>query len=261
MSTQILSCQQLAQLAGVSVRTLHHYDRIGLLKPSVRTEARYRQYGPAELLRLQQILFYKELDFPLGQIRELLDDPDFDQLGALTGQERALQARAARLRVLLATVAKTIAHIKKERPMLTNEELYEGFPREQAEAYRREAGEKYGPDQVAESEEKLRKLGPEGLAGLHAEREDIARNLSTMLHLQPDSLTVQAQIGRHFANIRGYWGPSVGAGGKLAAAYEGLARLYLDDPRFTQHEGQDRPEYAAFLSQAMLHFSRTQLHG
>ena len=74
---------QLAKMAGVSVRTLHHYDHIGLLKPSRRTEAGYRLYERQDLLRLQQILFFKELDLPLSEIRGILDDPGFDQIESL----------------------------------------------------------------------------------------------------------------------------------------------------------------------------------
>ena len=74
---------QLARIAEVSVRTLHHYDQIGLLKPSHRTGAGYRVYREQDLLRLQQILFFRELDVPLDQVRDILDDPGFDQVAAL----------------------------------------------------------------------------------------------------------------------------------------------------------------------------------
>jgi len=84
------SVKQLAKLAGVSVRTLHLYDQLGLLKPSIRTENRYRRYGETELLRLQQILFYKVLDFPLKEIGPILDDPDFDLLKALEDHKQSL---------------------------------------------------------------------------------------------------------------------------------------------------------------------------
>ena len=87
------SVKKLSQLAGVSVRTLHLYDKMGLLKPSVRTEARYRLYGEKELLRLQQILFYRELDIPLKDIQTILDDPEFDLLKALEAHKKALLAR------------------------------------------------------------------------------------------------------------------------------------------------------------------------
>ncbi len=75
--------KKLAEISGVSVRTLHYYDQIGLLRPSVRTEKKYRLYGNDELLRLQQILFFRELDFPLKDILEMIDEPDYDLVKAL----------------------------------------------------------------------------------------------------------------------------------------------------------------------------------
>jgi len=92
---------RLARMAGVSVRTLHHYDQIGLLKPLARTEAGYRLYGEPELLRLQQILFFRELDMPLDEVRQILDDPGFDQVAALDHHRQSLQRRMERLTCLL----------------------------------------------------------------------------------------------------------------------------------------------------------------
>src|SRR5512142_78697 len=103
--------QQLARLAGVSVRTLHYYDQIGLLKPSARTAAGYRLYGEADLLRLQQILFFRELDFPLTEIQAILDQPDFDQVKALRDHRLLLQQEADRLGRLLNTIEKTISRL------------------------------------------------------------------------------------------------------------------------------------------------------
>src|SRR5512143_296680 len=98
--------QQLARLAGVSARTLRHYDHIGLLKPSARSAAGYRLYGEADLLRLQQILFFRELDFPLADIQGILDEPGFDQVKALHAHRRLLQQEADRLERLLKTIEK-----------------------------------------------------------------------------------------------------------------------------------------------------------
>ena len=137
------SVQQLAKLAGVSVRTLHLYDEMGLLKPSLRTEAGYRLYEEKELLRLQQVLFYKELDFPLKDIGIILDDPDFDRIKALESHRITLQTRKARMEDLLSTIDKTIRHLKQE-VMLSHEELYKGLPKERAEEWRKEATEKWG---------------------------------------------------------------------------------------------------------------------
>jgi DNA-binding transcriptional MerR regulator len=89
-SVKTYTVSQLANLAGVSIRTLHHYDYIGLLEPPARTTAGYRLYGETELLRLQQILFFKELDLPLSEVRSILDDPGFDQVQALQEHRRML---------------------------------------------------------------------------------------------------------------------------------------------------------------------------
>ena len=103
-----LCCKKIGW-AGRGKRTcLTLVRQIGLLKPSVRTEARYRLYGEKELLRLQQILFYKELDFPIKEIACILDDPDFDVIQALEGHKKALKARKNRIANLLVTIDKTI---------------------------------------------------------------------------------------------------------------------------------------------------------
>src|SRR5512135_267261 len=128
--------QQLARMAGVSVRTLHHYDHIGLLKPSARTAAGYRLYGEADLLRLQQILFFRELDFPLADIQAILDDPGFDQVKALRDHRQLLQHEADRLGRLLKTIEQTISRLTEDNMTMTpmtDEELYEGFTPEQIE--------------------------------------------------------------------------------------------------------------------------------
>ena len=85
----------VSKLAGVSVRTLHHYDAIGLLPPTTVTEAGYRLYDDTALARLQSILLFRELEFPLRDIKRILDDPNFDQSAALSDQIRLLELRQA----------------------------------------------------------------------------------------------------------------------------------------------------------------------
>jgi DNA-binding transcriptional MerR regulator len=251
------SVNNLAKLAGVSVRTLHHYDRLGLLKPSIRTEAKYRMYGEKELIRLQQILFYKELDFSLSEILDILEDPEFNMITALESHKLALQARQYRLSTLLSTIDKTISTLKGERVMLTNEELYEGFPKGQA--YRQEAITKYGTEEVEASEQNLRQRGKAGFEQLKADQKDIAKTLMRMVNQDLTSTAVQQQIARHYANIRGFWGEELCQSKNMAEAYKGLAKLYIDDPRFTSQNGQETPEYAAFLNKAMVYFADTKL--
>src|SRR5688500_4642553 len=105
------SVKTLSELAGVSVRTLHLYDKLGLLTPSVQTTAGYRLYGEKELLRLQQILFYKELDFSLQEIAVILDRPEFDLVQALENHRLRLKQKSERLTTMLNTIDKTINKI------------------------------------------------------------------------------------------------------------------------------------------------------
>ena len=251
------SVTQLARLAGVSVRTLHVYDRLDLLKPSVRTDAGYRQYGEAELFRLQQILFYKELDIPLKDIAEILDDPGFDLVEALTGHKRALTARRDRIDTLLHTIDATIDHLKN-KTMSNFEKLYEGMPREQAAALRQEAIDKWGEEAILKSEKALTEMSGDRLEQLKADQKDIAQRLRGLRKADPKSEPVQVQIARHCETIRGFWGLDAGEAIK-AKAYKGLAELYVSDDRYMAADGSPDPEFAAFMRAAMNHYADTQL--
>jgi DNA-binding transcriptional MerR regulator len=249
------SVKKLAKMAGVSVRTLHHYDQMELLKPTIRTGAGYRLYGEKELLRLQQILFYKELDLPLKEIQTILDDADFDVLQALTAHKTAIKQRRNRLNTLLTTIDKTILKLKGENLMLENEDLYAGFPKEKADAMRKEAMEKYGEKTVSESENKLKQLGKEGIMKLKAEGEEIAGTLYKLMHLAPESEEVQKQIARHYAHVQQFWGESVPMD-KRPDAYAGLGKLYVEDERFYAEFGES---YNQFLSKAIAYFVNNTL--
>lgn len=244
--------KQLARLAGVSVRTLHLYDELGLLVPAQRTEARYRLYGEAELLRLQQILFYKELDVPLQEIQRILDDPDFDLVQALQQHRTALKARKQRLAALLRTLDRTIDHLTNNT-IMEHTELYEGLPKEEAENLRRDAVEAHGKEAVERSEAHLMAQGKPGIERLKAEAADIMHRLIALRSDGPTSDVVQAQIARHYANIRAFWGTSDLADPQLEA-YAGLGELYVADDRFLKNMNVAEPGFAQFLCTAMAHF-------
>ena len=129
-------------MAGVSVRTLHLYDQQGLLRPAHRTASSYRQYGRDELLRLQQILFFRELGFPLKEIRKILDAPDFELKEALRSHREALEKQKSRIEVLIRTLENTIENLNGGEIMRKPEDLYKGLPREQIQSYRTEARER-----------------------------------------------------------------------------------------------------------------------
>ena len=147
--------KQLAKMAGISVRTLHLYDKMKLLRPALRTRTGYRVYSEAELLRLQQILFYKELDFALKDIGRILDEPGFDVIKALDGHKKALGLKKARINTLLKTIDNTLQNLKN-KTMMNLDELYDGLSPQQAAEYRKEAIAAYGNEVVEHAENHLK---------------------------------------------------------------------------------------------------------
>ena len=221
--TTAYTVHQLATLAGVSVRTLHHYDHIGLLRPSARTAAGYRLYRETDLLRLQQILFFKELDLPLDEIRRVLDDPGFDQVAALAQHRRTLALRVERLGQLLNTIDRTIAKLTEVDMSLTDEELYEGFSTEQIERYKREVKEQYDPVLVEESQRRVGKMSKAEWQGVKDEGDAIARAMAALMDEAPGGPAVQATIARQHAWIEHFYPCS-------AEVFRGLGQLYTEIP-------------------------------
>lgn len=242
--------RQLAKLAGVSVRALHHYDHVGLLTPSARTAAGYRLYQDDDLLRLQQILFFKELDVPLCEIRSILNDPAFDQIEALAKHRRLIQARAERLTHLLKTIDRTIIRLKgekMEKPM-TDEELYEGFSKEQRERYQREVRERYDPALVEESEKRVRKMTRSQWAAVKSEGDDVTRSLAALMDRDPGDAEVQQLIARHHAWIEQFYPAD-------ACVYAGLGQLYTENAEFRAFYDKYRVGLAGFMKAAMTHYA------
>ncbi|WP_353047704.1 MerR family transcriptional regulator [Planococcus sp. ISL-109] len=155
--------QKLAALAGVSARTLRYYDAIGLLA-APKNASGYRLYGTAEVDRLQQILFYRELGFGLGDIAKLLDDPHFNEAEALSEYRRQLIDKRSRLDLLIHTVETTISAKKGESDM-NDHEKFEGFKDKMVEgneaAYSGGIREKYGDKIMDASNAKMLKMDEE----------------------------------------------------------------------------------------------------
>jgi len=249
------SVKKLSKLAGVSVRTLHLYDKMGLLKPSVRTEARYRLYGEKELLRLQQILFYRELDFPLKEIGAILDDPAFDVVQALEGHRKALLARKERINTLIGTIEKTLVTLKNNT-MLQVEDLYEGIPREKMEAWRTEAISKWGKETITEAEDTLRSFSKEEMETMKKELNDITAQLTALMTSDPKSAAVQECIARRYQIILRLTGGKI-AMGKLEY-FRKLGELYVADNRYTPVNGLPSMELALFIKEATDHYIKQQ---
>ncbi len=245
--------RELARLAGVSVRTLHHYDQIGLLTPSSRTAAGYRQYGADDLMRLQQILFFKELDVPLGEIRAILDDPEFDQIAALEQHRRLLQMRSERLAQLLKTVDKTIQKLTEDTMTLTNEELYEGFSKEQIESYESEARERWGStDAYKESRKRVGNMSKAQWNAVKDQGDEATWLMAGLMGRDPADPEVQAAIAKHHAWIENFYTAS-------AEMYAGLGQMYVEDERFRASYDAYAPGLADFMRDAMAIYADTVL--
>ncbi len=247
-TTRTYTVRQLAEMAGVSVRTLHHYDQIGLLAPSARTEAGYRLYGQADLLRLQQILFFRELDLPLAEIQAILNDPGFDQVTALQQHRLLVQARLERLGALLTTIDRTIAKLTEVDMSLTDEELYEGFPKEQVERWKREVDEQYDPALVAESNRRVRAMSKAQWNDVKAEGDAISRRMAELMGRDPAAPEVQATIARQHAWIERFYPCS-------AEMFEGLGQHYADHPEFRATYDKYALGLADFMRDAMAYYA------
>jgi MerR family transcriptional regulator, thiopeptide resistance regulator len=242
--------KQLARLSGVSVRTLHHYDQIGLLKPAEVGLNGYRYYGREELLRLQQILFHRELEFPLEAIRAVLAQPDFDRAKALRHHRATLAAQASRYRRLIATVDATLASLEGEQTM-DDKDLYQGFAPEKQAEYETWLIDRCGggvSERIDASKAKLKDLGRAGMEAFKAEGEAIEADLAKALRqgLPPDSQAVSAIMSRHLAWIGKAWDKTPSAG-----AFEGLADLYQAHPDFRSHYDDRQSGLCDYITAAM----------
>src|SRR5512147_2070327 len=219
----MFTVKQLSKLAGVTPRTLHHYDEIGLLKPSRVGDNGYRYYGEESLLKLQQILFYRELDIPLEDIKKIMGRRDFDILGALYSHKDALQKQVTRLNRLITTVDNTINHLKGTT-IMSDKSLFEGFSEEEQEKYAAEAEQMYNPETVRESNRKWKSYSASKKEFIMAESKSIYTDLIATVHKGATSKDVQAIIERWRKHMDYFWTPTLD---QLLA----LANGYNDEPR------------------------------
>jgi DNA-binding transcriptional MerR regulator len=236
--------QQLAQLAGVSVRTLHHYDQIGLLKPARVQANGYRQYGEAELLQLQQILFFRELDFPLEEIKRILKAPHFDMQAALNDQRKMLELKKKRLNNLVKTIDSTLLKLNHQKTM-QDQDLYGGFSKEEADQYAAEAKQRWGhTDAYKESQRRTAKFTKDDWKRISETSDALMKEIVANSERDPADPVVQALIARHFDSLRNFYEPNL-------EMYRGLGSMYVDDARFAAYYDKYKPGLAVFMRDAM----------
>lgn len=221
--------KQLARLSGVSVRTLHHYDEIGLLKPAFTGENRYRYYGREELLRLQDILFHRELGVPLADISRLLESGGRDRVAILAEHREMLAERVKRSRQLLRTMDRTIAELQGEGTM-DDQDIYKGFAPEKQAEYEQWLVDRYGGDmrqRIETGKARVATMGKDWMTAQRTEAEAVFAALAEPFKAgtASEDPANDPLLERHRACIAAMWARPC-----TPQAYAGVADLYLDHP-------------------------------
>jgi DNA-binding transcriptional MerR regulator len=236
------SIKQMAQAASISVRTLHYYDQIGLLKSHRKPHNNYRYYPVESLLRLQQIRFYKELGFELSRIKDILDQPGFDYQQALTTHREALMNKVEQTKKLVQTIDRTLAQLKGEVNMAENE-YFIGFSDEQQAAYEKEAAERWDPVVVKESNRRWKSLSKQEQQDLMKNGERITLALRDLMSEDPGTEKVQSLVDEWKKHIDFFYDctPEI---------LLGLAQNYMNDPRFHEFYSRIDPGLPQFFYDA-----------
>ena len=249
---------ELARLSGVTIRTLHHYDSIGLLRPASVGGNGYRLYGREELLRLQQILFHRELGLSLGDIAAVLDAPGFDRLEALRRQRERLLEETDRHRRLLGTIDRTIAELEGERTM-RDIDLYKGFAPEKQAEYEAYLIERYGEEtrlRIDRGKARMAAMTPDQMQAhmdaLAAVEGDLAG--ACKAGIAADDAVLDPLLARHHAWVAAAWD-----GAPSRQAYAGLGELYASHPDFAARYDALAEGLAPWLARAMAAFARRTL--
>ncbi|MFI0818988.1 MerR family transcriptional regulator [Streptomyces sp. NPDC021098] len=249
------SVGQVAGFAGVTVRTLHHYDEIGLLRPSARSAAGHRRYDDADLDRLQGVLFYRELGFPLDEVAVLLDDPDVDPQAHLRRQHTLLTSRIEQLQKMAAAVE----HAMEARKMginLTPEEKFEVFGDADPEQYADEVEERWGNTEAyRESQRRAATYTKEDWQRIQAEGDAINGRFIALMEsgapAESEAAMELAEEHRRWMSRNHYDCPH-----RLHAC---IGEMYVTDHRFTENIDKAKPGLAAYLRGAIL--ANAERHG
>ncbi|MCL2580767.1 MAG: MerR family transcriptional regulator [Oscillospiraceae bacterium] len=239
----------LADLAGVSGRTLRYYDQRGLLKPSGYNSGGYRLYTRVEVERLRQILFYRELGLELSEIAKILDDASFDSAAALESHLTALKVKRAQIDALIKNVSQSIREQKGEITM-TDAEKFEGFKdkmiAENEQKYGNEIRGKYGDEVVSAANAKVKGMTKAD----QTELEQLTEELNTALKAAVRQGDPAGELAVKACELHKRWLCFFWAE-YTPEAHMGVAQMYVDDPRFAAHYDGIAPGLAVFLRDAI----------
>ena len=247
--------KQVAELSGVTVRTLHFYDEAGLLKPAYHAPNGYRHYGEKELLILQQILFFRELGFEIKKIRRLLGRGDFDKAAALRSHREALEHNLKRTRELIRTIDKTLAHMEGKKKM-KDSEMFAGFDEAQQAKYEDQLVERFGGrmrEQINRSKQKVKNWTKADWQKNGMEWDAICKDLALAMKqgLEPASPQVQEIVDRHYKWLQHFWKPD-------RESYAGHGQ-FLEDSGLKHAYDKYDPGLAKFLKEGIAIFADQRL--
>lgn len=243
--------KKLAALAGISTRTLRYYDEIQLLTPQRMEGSEYRIYGEAEVDRLQQILFYREMGLELSAIKSILDAESFEQITALRSHLTELEKKRKRLDLLIENVTKTIQKEEGEI-IMSNQEKFQGFKealiKENEEKYGKEIRSKYGEDAVAASNAKMMNITEEEYERMQHMDAELKQRLEAAVLAGTDSASEE---GKAIAQMHKEW-LTISTPKYSKELHRGIAEMYVGDERFTAYYDGHVAGCAQFLRDAIV---------
>ena len=249
------SVKEVALLAGVSVRTLHYYDEVDLLKPFVNPDNNYRVYDNKDIEKLQQILFFKELGFKIAEIKNILESPDFDRVDALKSQKDLIYKKVERYMKIIDTVNLTISSLEKGGNM-KKENLFKGLDFEEINAhkekYKKEVKEKYDSKLVDESNKRTSNYSKEKWEEIQSESSAIFNELASLMERDKSDERVQELVADYHKHIDTYFYPC------SYDIYKGLGEMYVADERFTDFYDKVKTGLAAFIKEAIDYYVDNQ---
>ncbi|WP_373598789.1 MerR family transcriptional regulator [Paraclostridium bifermentans] len=239
---------EVAKLSGISVRMLHHYDNIGLLVPSEKSDKNYRLYSDEDVKRLYQILIFKELEFSLKEIKNILDDENFDREKALRLQRELIVEKRKRMDNILNSIDEVIDNLEGDKAMSNKD--FKAFSYEEIkkheEKYKEETEKRYGKSNAyKECNDKTGKYSKNDWENISKEADSIYKKLAGLMDRQLEDTEVQDLVDQWRNHIsKNYYNCTIDI-------FRGLALMYVADERFTKNIDKYKDGLAQFLSDAM----------
>lgn len=239
----MFTVKDLSNLSGLSIRAIHYYDQIDLLKPAEIKPNGYRYYDTDQLLILQQILLFKELDFDLAMIKQITANTDFDLSSALKNHREKIKKKIARLEKIITTIDQTLDKVQGNFEM-KNEELFVGFSDEEQEQYAQEAEMMYDAQTVRDSNRLWKSYPKEKQQEILRQGGENILKMAKLIDQDPGEPTVQTLVAEWHAQIQNFWNPNLDQ-------LIGLGVLYTTDDRFKINYEKVKPGLADFYLRAI----------